>query len=327
MARKPNSIRNSAQAADDFINGKTAQEAAPVDEVKPTETPQEAEPKTAPAEPASEPKPEPVEPRTDGELEKVRQQLAVLQGKYNAEVPRLSSENKELRSQVARLELEKQNAQSLASQAQPAGNSSSPSIDAIRREYGDEMGDYARAQQEHAHAQQEQVNRLTQTVESLRAEINGRLEKTEQTVTETVSQTRNEKFAALLHSKGLDLQQMNRDQDFVQWLDELDPYSGIRRGDLMNSAYKSDELQRAAMFFIDYASSKKTASPKPSAPATPPRVPPVTAQSTAPDGSAVPVDSGPMQPHEITEFYAKKRKGLLTPEEIAAGESRIYRRR
>lgn len=47
-------------------------------------------------------------------------------------------------------------------------------------------------------------------------------------------------------------QRMNHDQDFIQWLQEIDPFSGVTRYVMLNHAYAGGDAERTGRFFKAY---------------------------------------------------------------------------
>lgn len=193
-----------------------------------------------------------------------RQKYSVLQGKYNAEVPRLRAvnqaltrENQELKQRLKDLEQGK-TATGQGSQAGDQGNTQGEGdIDL------DSFGDYG-----------EEFQGLVKLMKRDRArmrELEQRLEGVGQAQTTSAQGQYMRDLYALV---GEDLPGKNKDAGFNDWLDQADPLSGRTRRELLGEAATSMDSVRVATFFntyFDNANPPKTAStPAQSTPAAKP---------------------------------------------------------
>ncbi len=175
----------------------------------------------------------------------------VLQGKYDAEVPRLSQELRDIRDQLnnAQKQREQQEEQSLR-----------PNFEDLK-EIADE--EVVTAFQK----QQEIIDRQNQVIAELKQRVDA--------VGNSTIDSSQKMFYATLEQIVPDWKAVNNDQRFLSWLGEVDPYSGLQRQQMLIEAANNMDAQRAAVFFTSWKDSvkKKTPpiSPNSSKSSTPPQ--------------------------------------------------------
>ena len=245
---------------------------------------------------------------------KWEERYKVLQGKYNAEIPRLQEELKKLREQVGspsqesqlRAEIDQLKNQLAQPAAQPAYEPpSNAMIDKIRDDYGSDLADVFAAMQS-------ENTRLSQQLSDL-------ANQTTQMRTTSTDQA----FRAMLDAQGIDFDQANNDPLFNDWLDEIDQFSGISRKELLNNAYRNGDLRRSAQFFTAYYSQvtpeiKNESKPKPSLEDQ------VRVQSQATSSDNVAPEQPVWTQQQITEYYDKLRRGMYTQEEAQRLENQLF---
>lgn len=150
-----------------------------------------------------------------------------LQGKYDAEVPRLHQDLRELRDVVAALQRDQHN-----SQAEPAPPSKSkeslitPSdVDA----FGDDLIDLQRR------VARETLAEFSSEISAIRKE-NAHLK-------EQMTQVRGVSFEAKLNQAIPDFSQINRDPAWVAWLNEVDPLLRAPRRTVAQAAYEAGDVE------------------------------------------------------------------------------------
>lgn len=173
----------------------------------------------------------------------------------------------------------------------------------------------------------------------LRAEIAPKIDGVAQTV-QADSEARmgsmlNQQLAAYTGGK-VDFNQINTDTNFIAWLDLPDTMSGVRRQDLLETAWNSRDGSRVLAICKAYLGDSATPAPTPAAnptpaPATPQAAPKVPLASLAAPGRARapapsqgPVNDKPTYTRdEVKKFYAAKHKGFYTPEDALKWETEI----
>jgi vacuolar-type H+-ATPase subunit H len=219
----------------------------------------------------------------------------VLQGKYNSEVPRLAAENKELKSTLQQIHEELE-----LLKAKPAEPLVRPEE---IEEYGEGLIDVARRI-----AREELASKETE-IKSLKQKLDALADVTTRNVQKD--------FIAELTEKVPDWSQMNENQAFLAWLDEVDDLTGRPRQQLLTEAERARDAARAAKFFLAF---KKTSNRQ------------ATESAFALDSQVVPdATKTPQSPPakkvwsrgEIAEFYNRLRRGQVSDKEAVAIEADI----
>lgn len=273
----------------------TEVEAAPDVEAPPVEAAPEPKAEEAPVvEAAPEPTPQPEVKKdkpTDWE-----QRYKSLQGKYNKEVPTLSNEVRNLQ-------------QLMASMSPPApvdkpADTQSLLTEAEREDYGEDMLSVVRRAAQEALGPE--LARLKSENEQLRSHFGG--------VTENIQKSARQ---TLLDSLDRDLpkwKEINASDEFLDWLSNIDTYSGSKRHDLLLRAFEENDFARTSAFFRGYlnenAAVTSTAQAPDKAPLldldtlTAPGSPKSTGTPRAQEGSAT-----QWTEREVSAFYADVTAG------------------
>lgn len=180
--------------------------------------------------------------QTDGtvsapEFQQLRQQFNTLQGKYNAEVPRLQEALREKDGTIQRLE-----AQLASKPAVPKPPENGHTRESLRDLYGltDDQIDFGT----------ELYDAIERLVELRVGSQVGRLQ-------EHVSQTEVSRYMAELTrlvnaAPGPTLAELNRDPAFLRWLKATDPRARRTYHELMQDADADMDAPGVAQFFLDY---------------------------------------------------------------------------
>jgi hypothetical protein len=179
---------------------------------------------------AQEPTPEPTAP-VDGEYE---QKYKTLQGMYNAEVPRMQGQIRQMEDLIATLQTPQPVTQEVAEPTQQSLLNKEEIED-----YGPEMIDVVkRAAQE---ALMPQINKLMQENAQLKQQVGG--------VSKTIQTDAHQTMLDTLDGQVATWRSINTSEGFLQWLQELDAYSGVRRHDLLKNAWEKNDAARVMAFF------------------------------------------------------------------------------
>jgi hypothetical protein len=213
-------------------------------------------PAPAPAAVAPAPAPAPAQPTEDWE-----HKFKVLQGKYNAEVPRLHRELSETRQErdhfrglVATLSTPKEP----TAPAAPAAKVKPEEIS----EWGTDLYEFVK---------KAAAEVVTPQVDEVRQEVRnqyGKVEQSVSTVKQTVAQSARDRLFAELSAQVPSWQAMDTDEGFNRWLDVEDVFTGQPRRKLLNAAYVANDAPRVIAFFKTYLNENAAVSPRPS-PAAP----------------------------------------------------------
>lgn len=255
----PAAIRKQVEQADAIIaqmNEDASEEGTP-EGTEPENTPEGAE---AQPEPAPESKPE-----ADWQ-----HKYSVLQGKYDAEVPRLNQDLRESRETVRSLEDKLRKLEMTVATIQEVNSPKKP-VEAENLITQDEIDQFGPDLID-------LVNRVAkQAVSPYVDQKFGELQKNVKQVGESVASTQ-ESMAKSARQKLFDRldsaiegwREINRDQAFVGWLAEPDELSGEARGVLLRAAFERNDADRVVKFFkgfqkehaVDEVSDQKTDAPK-----------------------------------------------------------------
>jgi hypothetical protein len=315
MSALPRQVRKQVEEAnklhEQLARNGLDQAAAAAAQPPPTPPAGEAPPAAAPEGAA------PAAPPAEGWEQKYR----VLQGKYNAEVPRLQKQAQTQAQQIETLTAQLTATQGMvASIAQnrgpaPAGQGSAPAApaklvkDEEVSEFGEELTDFIRrvAQDTVLPKVEERFQPFKQEVAKAREHAAGAAQRQ--------AQADRERLFGVLDSQVPGWREQNDDAEFVAWLNQPDAYSGMPRANLLTQAYERNDAPRVVAFFLGYRNEHAVVTPSTAAaaPAAPQRkledfVAPGTqkAGSTgAQDGAGKRIWTEP----EIKSFYRDCQQG------------------
>jgi len=324
-SRKPESVRKQAEAANAAIKefSNTAQgsdqpidaTATPDDQAKrPAETPE-----TASASDQPKPDDKKLDKPLGNEGDPWEQRYKILQGKYNKEVPALHDKVRQLEQEATRLReagssvdsqeltrLREENAElKRKAEAAPDTSHANPDLDALREQYPPDL-----------------VDGILSVVKGMVAPLQQRVDSVDKTVSQTSKTTNVDRLRNKLKEHNIDFDQVNTDPIFVQdFLGELAPYSSQTKGRLLQEAFESGDIDRAAKFFIDYSGKRESAS---GARDSQNRIDEhVSVHNTGQGGT--PSTAGRVWTEQsIAQFYDDKRRGKYTPEEAKALEADLF---
>lgn len=194
-----------------------------------------------PTEAYSEPptnEPEQETPSQESPQDGFEHKYKVLQGKYNAEMPRLQNQVSELYQHLSRLQQENEQ---LKTQSKESEIPKMPEYEEIDpeslTEYGDEFGKMAK-----------QLNTLAQENRQLQDELKSIKDST-QKVQQTQHSSREEQFWDRLSNLVPNWDEVNQNQDFLNWLTEEDPVSGTVRQQILEHHRNNLDVNKVARVF------------------------------------------------------------------------------
>jgi hypothetical protein len=175
------------------------------------------------------------EPKQDDWQQKYRS----LQGMYNADVPRLNAENRDLSSRVSQLE------GLLSSMQEPAQQASAVAEKLITdddvKEYGDSIAVMRKA------AREEVSQEIAQLRQQL-GQLQGVLPQVQQVQTQQ-KKSAEQTFWSTIANEVPNWNDINNDADFQSWLLAVDPLTGINRQTYLEDAQKQLDANRVVSFF------------------------------------------------------------------------------
>lgn len=235
----PESAQGSETGAD-APSGETAGAAAPA-------------PADAPAANVAAPSPAAPEPKAgdDKAPEDITQKYRTLQGMYNAEVPRLHAQNREMASRIQQME------QLLASLSQPAApaqaGAAAPAPAAPERlvtdkdveEYGESIDIMRKVSREELGSLQQRLSKIEGMLQQMQTKVVPQV----QAVAQRQQVSAEQKFWADLTAAVPSWREVNDNQAFQDWLLAVDPLTGISRQTYLEDAQRDLNAQRVAAFF------------------------------------------------------------------------------
>lgn len=183
------------------------------------------------------------QPVTDmDETEKLRNRYASLQGKYNAEVPRLHSNIKDLETRYQQLMEENE---ALRSEIANTEANQSYLTEQDAEAYGEDMVDLVRR------GAREEAARYASEAAMMKAQIQ-ELQAQVQASSHKADQIREESFYSTLTKECPQWEAQNSDPGFLAWLEESDPVYGFQRNEALQRAFNSLDPYAVAQIFNQY---------------------------------------------------------------------------
>ena len=264
-------------------------------------TPPTNEPPQGDPPPSNEPPPVPPTPTNDsqtppasGQDENYEHRFKVLQGKYNAEIPRLAGENKELKTKLQELEVA----------LEQLKNKPEPLVKPEEiEEYGEGLIDVARR------VAREELAAKDAEIKTLKAQIDS--------LSNVTTQKVEADFFSSLTSMVPDWEQVNQDPKFLTWLDEVDELTGQTRQVLLSNAEKSRDAARTAKFFTAFKKTSTSWAANSNAALDSQLTPPTNKAPNTPPAKKIWTRA------EVADFYARARRGDVSDADQVAIEADI----
>jgi len=242
------------------------------------------------------------------------QKYYTLKGMYDAEVPRLHSDLREMKAQMQQLLAE----QAAAKVAKPAEEKPVSSLitDEDKEAFGPDLIDLIdRATESKVSTLREREAELVNEIKELKGKLGN--------VTERQVVSEKDRFLAGLTQQVPDWEVLNVDQGFLNWLQQVDPVYGIPKHVALTTAYENSDVARVAAIFNAY---KQSLPPAPVANKNQQELqrqvaPTRTRSTTTPaDQSDKPIWTS----DSIEEFYTDWRRGVYDDAEAASMEKQIH---
>lgn len=214
---------------------------------KPVEQPAEKADKLSapPKQVAEKPAEKPVEKSVEKPAEKPveaqpeidwEHRYKTLQGKYNAEIPRFQEQ---IRTYQQLLASSKDDSDDEEDEEEPSAPQTRFLKDEDISEYGEDfINVIKRAAKEEFLPE---ITRLRKENEQLRSQVGG--------VASNIQQSTRQRMLESMDKQLPKWREINQSQEFVGWLDGIDPFSGQRRHDLLLQAYEANNEARTLAFF------------------------------------------------------------------------------
>jgi hypothetical protein len=276
------------------------QQVAPEPEVKPVE-----EPKQTVSQETTAPVPE----------SKWENKYHTLKGMYDAEVPRLHAEMREMKAQLQKLAEERAELQAKAET--PPEPQRSLITEQDKEAFGPDLIDLIeRATESKLVDSRKREADLIKEIKDLKSQLGN--------VSERQVMSDKDRFLMGLSARVSDWEQYNTDPGFLEWLQQVDPVYGMPRQYGLNSAYEAFDVGRVATIFETY---KALVTPK-QAPQAPKQelqrqVAPTRSRSSTPP-AADSQNQRFFSQQEIEQFYDEWRRGYIDNDEAVRMEKEIH---
>lgn len=182
----------------------------------------------------------------DPNSETYAQRYRTLQGMYNAEVPRLHTQNRELQQRVQQLEqlLATMSATKLQQPAQTAAPVTLVT-DEDRAEYGESIDMMRKVAREELSYVAQEIAALKNALAQLQMNVVPQV----QSIATYQAQTAEQQFWSALAQAIPNWREINDNPDFQAWLLAVDPFTGITRQVLLEDAQRNLDVNRVINFF------------------------------------------------------------------------------
>lgn len=177
------------------------------------------------------------------------QKYKTLQGMYNAEVPRLHSQNKELQSRVQQMEqlLATLSAQSNSEPVTPSEPQTYVTENDVS-DYGESIDVMRRVSREEMSPVMQKMKQIEQLLQQMQSSVVPQV----QNLTQKQQMSAEQQFWADLTAVVPNWRDVNNDPDFQSWLLQLDPFTGYTRQSILEDAQKNLDARRVGSFFTTW---------------------------------------------------------------------------
>ena len=307
----PRAVQQQVEDADALVAQLNGTQPVNPDTGEPIVTEPQPEPEPQPQPVSQEPEPKPAVPEETWE-----QRYHSLKGKFDAEVPRLYAQVREMNDQIKTLIAENAVAKAQTSQPEPAP-AKTLITEQDKEAFGPDLLDLIdRATEAKVSEFRTREQKLTDQI----AELQGKLGN----VTERQVVSDKDRYESSLSTAVPDWQALNVDQGFLSWLAEVDPVYGMPRQFALNNAYEALDAARTATIFNQY---KKSLAPAPAAStnrADLQRQVAPTRSRTSPAPTNPNMDKRTYNQQDIDSFYSEWRRGFIDEAEAVQIEKDIH---
>jgi len=173
----------------------------------------------------------------------LEQKYKTLQGMYNAEVPRLHAEKRELVNRVQQLEqlISSMN----AAPAKPQAPAQKLVTEQDEEDYGDSIEVMRKVFREEMSSKDGEIGELRQMVRQMQGTVVPQVHQ----LSQNYAVSNEQRFWADLQTTVPDWQEVNGNKEFQSWLLEVDPLTGISRQTYLDDAQRNLDVRRVANFF------------------------------------------------------------------------------
>ena len=176
----------------------------------------------------------------------VLQKYKTLQGMYNAEVPRLHQQNREMQQRVQQMEQLIATIGQPSAQSAPAPSSTEKYVtDEDVAEYGDSLDMMRKVSKEELYPLYQRLSSLESTLKQLHSSVVPQV----QAVAQRQAVNAEQQFWSDLSVAVPNWRDVNDNDAFQSWLLDVDPLTGIARQTYLEDAQRAQDARRVANFF------------------------------------------------------------------------------
>lgn len=173
----------------------------------------------------------------------LEQKYKTLQGMYNAEVPRLHAEKRELSNRVQQLE------QLITSMNAAPAKQQAPAQKLVteqdEQDYGDSIEVMRKVFREEMSSKDGEIDELRHLIRQMQGTVVPQVHQ----LSQNYAVSNEQRFWADLQAAVPDWQDINGSREFQSWLLEVDPLTGISRQTYLDAAQRDLDAHRVAKFF------------------------------------------------------------------------------
>lgn len=182
----------------------------------------------------------------DQNSETYAQKWRTLQGMYNAEVPRLHAQNRDLQQRIQQME---QLLAAMSTTNQQASTSQQVTTNLVTEddeaEYGESIDMMRKVSREELAPMAQEIAAIKHALAQFQMNVVPQV----QNIAQRQATTAEQQFWADLTSSVPNWRSINDDKEFQNWLLDIDPLSGINRQTILDDAQRNLDATRVANFF------------------------------------------------------------------------------
>jgi len=246
--------------------------------------------------------------------EKWAHKYHTLKGMYDAEVPRLHSQMREMQTQMQQLIADKAAVEATKVEQKQVVESLITEQD--KEAFGPDLIDLIeRATESKVGTLREREAQLVQEIKELKGQLGS--------VSERQVVSDKDRFLAGLGQQVSDWESLNVDQGFLAWLQQVDPVYGVPRQAALSNAYEVLDVTRVANIFKAYKQTlPQTPAPSKAKQELQRQVAPTRTRSTTTPSDNV--NDKIFTNQDIEQFYNDWRRGFYDEQEAADMEKQIH---
>jgi hypothetical protein len=177
------------------------------------------------------------------------QKYKTLQGMYNAEVPRLHSQNRDLQSRVQQMEQLLATLSAQTNSAPPATTEAKTYVtESDVADYGESIEVMRRVSREEMSSVMQKMSQIEKLLQQLQTNVVPQVQNPAQKQAMSAEQ----QFWTGLTEVVPSWRDVNNNPDFQSWLLQVDPFTGVTRQTILEDAQKNLDVRRVGNFFTTW---------------------------------------------------------------------------